>query len=87
MAKLADAPDLGSGAARHGGSSPLFRTIWFISHNYIFLQALFINQEKYHKINHTKILRESMQPKTYQTRIYYEDTDCGGIVLNVNYLK
>ena len=26
MAKLADAPDLGSGAARHGGSSPLFRT-------------------------------------------------------------
>ncbi len=27
MAKLADAPDLGSGAARHGGSSPLFRTI------------------------------------------------------------
>ena len=26
MAKLADAPDLGSGAARRGGSSPLFRT-------------------------------------------------------------
>ncbi len=26
VAKLADAPDLGSGAARHGGSSPLFRT-------------------------------------------------------------
>ena len=28
VAKLADAPDLGSGAARHGGSSPLFRTIF-----------------------------------------------------------
>lgn len=26
VAKLADAPDLGSGAARRGGSSPLFRT-------------------------------------------------------------
>ena len=28
-----------------------------------------------------------MQPKTYQTRIYYEDTDCGGIVYHANYLK
>ena len=28
-----------------------------------------------------------MQPKTYQTRIYYEDTDCGGIVFYANYLK
>jgi hypothetical protein len=27
MAKLADAPDLGSGAARRGGSSPSTRTI------------------------------------------------------------
>ena len=27
MAKLVDAPDLGSGAARHGGSSPSTRTI------------------------------------------------------------
>ena len=26
MAKLADAPDLGSGAARRGGSSPSIRT-------------------------------------------------------------
>ena len=26
MAKLADAPDLGSGAERHGGSSPFTRT-------------------------------------------------------------
>ncbi len=26
MAKLADAPDLGSGALRHGGSSPFART-------------------------------------------------------------
>ena len=26
VAKLADAPDLGSGAARHGGSSPSART-------------------------------------------------------------
>lgn len=30
MAKLADAPDLGSGAARRGGSSPLSRTTSFI---------------------------------------------------------
>lgn len=29
MAKLADAPDLGSGAARRGGSSPLSRTTLF----------------------------------------------------------
>lgn len=27
VAELADAPDLGSGAARRGGSSPLIRTI------------------------------------------------------------
>jgi hypothetical protein len=27
VAKLADAPDLGSGGATHGGSSPPFRTI------------------------------------------------------------
>ena len=27
MAKLADAPDLGSGAARHVGSTPIIRTI------------------------------------------------------------
>ena len=27
MAKLVDAPDLGSGAARHGGSSPSTRTL------------------------------------------------------------
>ncbi len=26
MAKLADAPDLGSGAARHVGSTPIIRT-------------------------------------------------------------
>ncbi len=26
VAKLVDAPDLGSGAARHGGSSPFIRT-------------------------------------------------------------
>jgi len=26
--ELADTPDLGSGAARRGGSSPLFRTIY-----------------------------------------------------------
>lgn len=26
VAKLVDAPDLGSGAVRYGGSSPLFRT-------------------------------------------------------------
>ena len=30
MAKLADALDLGSSAARHGGSSPSIRTIKFI---------------------------------------------------------
>jgi len=29
VAKLADAPDLGSGAARRGGSSPSTRTIVF----------------------------------------------------------
>ncbi len=27
MAKLADAPDLGSGAARHVGSTPIIRTL------------------------------------------------------------
>jgi hypothetical protein len=34
MAKLADAPDLGSGAARHVGSTPIIRTSgvdWLIS--------------------------------------------------------
>ncbi len=31
MAKLADAPDLGSGAARHVGSTPSIRTFWLIS--------------------------------------------------------
>ena len=30
MAKLVDAPDLGSGAVRHGGSSPFTRTCCFI---------------------------------------------------------
>jgi hypothetical protein len=29
VAELADAPDLGSGAARRGGSSPFTRTIYF----------------------------------------------------------
>ena len=29
VAKLVDAPDLGSGAARRGGSSPSTRTIYF----------------------------------------------------------
>lgn len=29
--KLADTPDLGSGAPRRGGSSPLIRTIFFKS--------------------------------------------------------
>ena len=28
MAKLADAPDLGSGAARHVGSTPIIRTAY-----------------------------------------------------------
>lgn len=28
MAKLADAPDLGSGAARRVGSTPIIRTEW-----------------------------------------------------------
>ena len=28
-----------------------------------------------------------MQPKTYQTRIYYEDTDCGGFFYHAKYLK
>ena len=31
MAELADAPDLGSGGAIHGGSSPPFRTIYIIN--------------------------------------------------------
>ena len=31
VAKLADAPDLGSGGAIHGGSSPPFRTMFFRS--------------------------------------------------------
>src|SRR5450432_3175191 len=31
VAELADAPDLGSGAVRRGGSSPPFRTIHFLS--------------------------------------------------------
>ena len=30
VTKLADVPDLGSGAARHGGSSPSTRTVVFI---------------------------------------------------------
>ena len=30
MAKLADAPDLGSGAARHVGSTPIIRTQYFL---------------------------------------------------------
>ena len=34
MAKLVDAPDLGSGAARRGGSSPSTRTKIEISHLY-----------------------------------------------------
>ena len=29
VAELADAPDLGSGAARRGGSTPFTRTIYF----------------------------------------------------------
>ena len=32
MAELADAPDLGSGGAIHGGSSPPFRTILIVNH-------------------------------------------------------
>ncbi len=32
MAKLVDAPDLGSGAVRHGGSSPSIRTFIFLIH-------------------------------------------------------
>jgi hypothetical protein len=30
VAELADAPDLGSGAARRGGSNPVFRSIVYI---------------------------------------------------------
>ena len=40
MAKLADALDLGSSAARHGGSSPLFRTTHFY-------QSIFKNTSLY----------------------------------------
>ena len=32
VAELADAPDLGSGGAIHGGSSPPFRTILIVNH-------------------------------------------------------
>lgn len=42
VAKLADAPDLGSGAARRGGSSPLFRTTFKNS----MIQSPFISQIK-----------------------------------------
>ena len=38
MAKLVDAPDLGSGAARRGGSSPSTRTKF---HNVIYFYYLF----------------------------------------------
>jgi hypothetical protein len=30
VAKLVDVPDLGSGAVRHGGSSPFARTFYYI---------------------------------------------------------
>lgn len=34
VVKLVDIPDLGSGAARHGGSSPSARTLFYIPHQY-----------------------------------------------------
>ena len=35
VAELADAPDLGSGFARSGGSSPFTRTILRLSENFV----------------------------------------------------
>lgn len=40
MAKLADAPDLGSGAARRVGSTPIIRTKWPQKGHFHFLQTL-----------------------------------------------
>lgn len=45
MVKLVDTPDLGSGAARHGGSSPLFRTTSITA----YFSIILINQ-----INHIR---------------------------------
>ena len=41
VAKLVDAPDLGSGAARRGGSSPSTRTTFYLKRYLTFLLRLY----------------------------------------------
>ena len=51
VAKLVDAPDLGSGAARRGGSSPFTRTIFllYLKHFSCLYNSIQIYSDKYLK--------------------------------------
>ncbi len=67
MAKLADAPDLGSGAARHGGSSPFARTNFLSSpSNYLFYITMDIVKENVDDLN--AVLKVKIVPADYSER-------------------
>ncbi len=62
VAKLADAPDLGSGAARHVGSTPIIRTVFSASMIVMFMKALSRNSFFIHSTPSfmTAVVRENI---------------------------